>query len=70
MLFRSSEHLAQRLERESRDLDSQIERASQLLFARGPTEVERSEFKAYANKHGMANLCRLLLNTNEFMFLN
>jgi hypothetical protein len=24
----------------------------------------------YASKHGMANACRMVLNSNEFMFLN
>ena len=69
-MARQSEHLARRLERESMGLDRQVEHACELLFARLPTETERAQFHAYAGKHGMANLCRLLLNTNEFMFLN
>ena len=28
------------------------------------------ELAAYASKHGLANLCRLIFNSNEFMFVN
>jgi hypothetical protein len=69
-MARQSQHLARRLERESEGLDRQVDRACELLFARMPTATERAQFNTYAGKHGLANLCRLLLNTNEFMFLN
>ena len=33
-------------------------------------EPEGATLVAYAAKHGLANLCRLILNSNEFVFVN
>jgi len=35
-----------------------------------PTKAEANDLADYAAKYGMANLCRLILNSNEFMFVN
>ena len=40
------------------------------IAERAPTKEEAKELAAYARKHGLANLCRLILNSNEFMFVN
>jgi len=53
-----------------RDLDSQITAMYQLALNRPPLKEEAEELAAYARKHGLANLCRLILNSNEFMFVN
>ena len=53
-----------------KDLDSQIAAAYQLALDRAPTKAESNELADYAAKYGMANLCRLILNSNEFMFVN
>ena len=34
------------------------------------TGDEVTMLAAYARKHGMANVCRLILNSNEFVFVN
>jgi hypothetical protein len=47
-----------------------IEEACRRLWGRAPTEIERRELIAYAAKHGLANACRLLMNSNEFLFLD
>ena len=39
-----------------------------LAWGRAPTADEAKLFAAYADKHGLANLCRVLFNTNEFLF--
>ena len=31
---------------------------------------ERAEWTAYAQRHGLANLCRVLFNSNEFLFVD
>jgi hypothetical protein len=38
------------------------------VWGRPPTVDEAKLFVAYAEKHGLANLCRVLFNTNEFLF--
>jgi hypothetical protein len=69
-MLRHSELLAERLSREANSLDAQVELAAQLTFGRSPTVDERWRLSAYAEKHGLANMCRLLLNANEFMFID
>ena len=64
-----SELLAQQLSAEG-DLSKQIQALYRLLFYREPTPHELEEVLAYATKHGMVNACRVLLNSNEFMFID
>lgn len=49
---------------------SEIELAVRLILCRRPTDAEKQEFLEYTTRHGLANLCRLLLNCNEFLFVN
>jgi hypothetical protein len=67
---RHAEHFAARLEREASGLDERIARAFELALNRPPTPDERRDFAEYARRHGLANFCRLLFNSNEFMFVN
>jgi hypothetical protein len=67
---RQAEHFAERLAREGGDIDRQVERAFALALGRSCTREERREFADYARRHGMANCCRLLFNSNEFIFVN
>jgi mono/diheme cytochrome c family protein len=70
-MVRQSEHLTMRLAAEAgADLSTQVERLYQLTLNRTPTEKEKGAWVAYATRHGMANVCRLLLNSNEFMFVD
>jgi hypothetical protein len=39
-------------------------------LGRAPLSNELPEWLAYAEKHGMPNFCRVLFNSNEFMFVN
>jgi len=61
-VVRQSEHLAARA--------ATAESAWRLIFQRRPTEKELKAVSEYAAKHGLANACRVLLNSNEFMFLD
>ena len=70
-VVRQSEHLAARLVREAGPaLFAQIDLLFRLVLCREPTAAERDSFAAYAGKHGLANACRVLLNSNEFMFVD
>ncbi|MBA4191721.1 MAG: hypothetical protein C0467_27390 [Planctomycetaceae bacterium] len=60
--------MATRLAKHSPEQSRQIEFGCRLVWGRGPTAEEARLFAAYVNKHGMANLCRVLFNTNEFLF--
>ena len=67
---RQAEHFANRLEQQSKDLDKQVVFAFELALTRPARADESQEFAAYARKHGLASACRVLLNSNEFIFLN
>ena len=51
-------------------INAHIDRAIRLILCRPPTEAESRDLSEYASKHGLANACRLLLNSNEFLFVN
>lgn len=63
-----SKSFAERLSRERISPEGQIECAYQLALSRSPSENERQEMVAFAQKHGLANACRLIFNLNEFVF--
>jgi hypothetical protein len=63
-------HFAERLRRMSDDPPRQIEIAYALAFGRPPLADERDALAEYAIRHGLANACRLLFNTNEFAFVD
>lgn len=41
-----------------------------IALQRDPTAAERTELARYAAQHGLANACRLVLNLNEFVFVD
>jgi len=69
VIVRHSEHLAARLKQVSPNLSDQIEQAFWMVFARPPTSEEAAAVEQYATTHGLANACRMLFNTNQFMFV-
>jgi hypothetical protein len=69
-MVRMSEHLAARAAKSGPDLPTQVRAVYRLTLQREPTEKEIRLLSEYATKNGLANACRMLLNCNEFMFLN
>jgi hypothetical protein len=65
-----SEHFAERLQKASPNLTKQLELAYQLALGRAPTSNELKMLVPYAQKHGLANACRIILNSNEFVFVD
>ncbi|MBO0799782.1 MAG: DUF1553 domain-containing protein, partial [Blastocatellia bacterium] len=62
-------HFAERLQKERPDdLRRQVERAYWLAFGRAPAADEQEKSVAFARSSGLPNLCRALLNLNEFAF--
>ncbi len=62
--------VASRLEKHSNNVNEQVSLACELVWSRSPNELEQTELAAYVRAHGLANLCRVLFNSNEFMFVN
>jgi hypothetical protein len=69
-IVRQCEHLAERLAKISPEESGQINALMQLAVNRDATPREIELLGAHAKKHGMANVCRLVLNSNEFMFVD
>jgi hypothetical protein len=69
-MVRQSEHFAARVGAAGPDLHKQVEAAFLLALGRRPTDREAAALTAYGRKHGLANVCRLILNTTEFMFVS
>lgn len=70
-VIRQSERLAERLKSEAgENKDAQIVRLFEVVLLRPPRASEATALRAYLDKHGLSNASRLLLNSNEFMFVN
>ncbi|MEW6159712.1 MAG: DUF1553 domain-containing protein [Verrucomicrobiota bacterium] len=67
---RQAEHFAARLAASGSDLRGQIELAFRLALCRPPTTEESAALRNYAEQFGMPNLCRVIFNSNEFLFVD
>ncbi len=65
-----SQVLAKRVEAEAKTLEAQLDRALQFIWLREPKGEERRELAEFARHQGLPALCRLLLNSNEFLFVD
>jgi hypothetical protein len=65
-----SRHWAARLEREARTTPERVSLGMRLALGRGPTPEESQSLVRHAEQHGLASTCRLLLNLNEFVFVD
>lgn len=63
-------YFADRLRNLTASPTKQIDIAYRLLYGRMPSETERDALLTYVRKYGLSDMCRLLLNTNEYMFLD
>ncbi len=68
--IRQCEHIATRFSNESNTTRDQIQSAFRHILLRYPSASEIESFAAYAEEHGLANTCQLLLNSNTFLYLD
>ena len=68
-VLHGSNWIAKCVEQEYTNVDDRVARAVQLAWLREPTQDERDIFTDYVSKHGLAAFCRVLLNSNEFFFV-
>lgn len=69
-MLHQAAYFAERLTHFDAALPKQIDQAFLLAFGRLPIGAERTELESYVRRYGLANACRLLLNTNEFVFID
>ena len=68
--FDMAQALAERLKREGGGHPAaQIRRAHQLCYSRRPTDEEVAACQELIDEHGLAALCRVLLNTSEMIYV-
>lgn len=70
LVVQQSRRLAEKLMRHAKFGPAQVDLAFQWLFGRLPDPHERQAVNDYATAHGLANACRFLLNSNEFIFID
>ncbi|HLW67931.1 MAG TPA: DUF1553 domain-containing protein, partial [Gemmataceae bacterium] len=63
-------HYAERLQKCDGDLAAKVERAFYECLGRRPSVAERETLAQYTERNGLPNLCRLLFNLNEFVFVD
>ena len=69
-VLKQCEHFAARLQKLAPDVPGQIDAAYRLALSRPPNVAEKERLAAYASKHGLANACRVIFNSTEFMFVD
>jgi mono/diheme cytochrome c family protein len=65
-----ADYFADRVRGERDGLQDQVRRAFQLALIREPIEEELTQLTEYAKEYGMENVCRVLLNLNEFIYID
>ncbi|MEX2285923.1 MAG: DUF1549 and DUF1553 domain-containing protein, partial [Planctomycetaceae bacterium] len=70
LIIRQSEHLAEHISSNEGDAARHVAMVFRLILGREPTTSESTAVTAYATQHGLANSCRFLWNSNEFMFVD
>jgi hypothetical protein len=69
-MLHQADQLAALTEKSRDDLTVQLNFISERLFLRGASEQEIKDWTHYAQAHGLANLCRVLFNSSEFLFVD
>jgi len=67
---RQSQFFADRIKMESDDsIASHVHKAFEVAFSRQPTPTEQQEMETLVAEQGLAQLCRVLMNTSEFVYI-
>lgn len=71
-VLRQCERIAERLKQESPSApeESLVHQCFRRILLRDPTPNELRDCYRFAREHGLANVCRILVNSNEFLFVD
>jgi hypothetical protein len=69
-MVRMAEHFAERVAPLGAGNSERLQAAWRFALSREPTEAELAKFVNFADRHGLANACRLIFNMNEFVFVD
>ena len=65
-----SKQMAARVEAIAKSPEEQIAVAFRLAVGRSPSAEDSDGLVSYARRHGLSNTCRVILNLNEFVFVD
>jgi Protein of unknown function (DUF1549)/Protein of unknown function (DUF1553)/Planctomycete cytochrome C len=69
-LIRQCEHIAAQVANKTKQPTDQVGALFHLMFQRSPNERESAAFTTFVRRHGLANACHVLLNSNEFFYID
>jgi len=69
-MLRHADHLAKQLGEQAKTPEARMRLATTWCWGRLPTAKEEAALLEYAAKHGWPSACRVLFNSNEFVFVN
>ena len=69
-MVQMSKDFSDRLARKRSTIPEQVDLAYQLALNRDPEKNERDSLTQLATEHGLANVCRVIFNLNEFLFVD
>jgi hypothetical protein len=69
-MLRQARYLATRIENEASDTAARIRRAFELCFQRPPSAAELQAAQALVTGQSLFALCRMLMNANEFVYVD
>ena len=70
LMIEQARHFADRMRRVAAGSAERINHGIRLAFGRGPSDAEVAALSDHAAKHGLESAARLLLNSNEFIFVD
>jgi len=70
LLVKQAEYLADRARTAGAGLEAQVAALYRLALQREPSAKESAVLAGYARQHGLENASRLVLNSNEFLFVD
>jgi hypothetical protein len=68
-MVRQSEHIAARLKHDTETLEARVALLFKRAYGRSPRPSEATRVVDYASAHGLANACRVIINSSEFLFV-
>jgi hypothetical protein len=69
-LIRQCQHMSGFLGSKAAPPEAQVDAAFRLILLRSPTSKEKDRFADHARRHGLASVCHVLLNSNEFLYVD
>lgn len=70
LMLTMARHMAANVEDQQIHLEDQVRHAFRLALSRSPTDGELAELVTHAKTHGLVSVCRILMNLNEFVFID